>query len=694
MKILRWYFLVVIVLLSAEFVVLQAQGDLLRDFLGKEEPAFQTEIAPGKERGQVILTVYFTHSKTDRLEASFWIEEQQTRGVSDNQKKLISSLQVLQNRQVQSIAINDLHPDKSYNIGVDYRNPDALNKKFTAVFLINNFQYQDPGSTLAGGDKLSDKNIPQPVPTNCENPNIKIELAPTGYCNLSDKPAILIQCDNCEGRNWSFKVEVKRANSYWVPLRSDGMAQAAVGNNLRIEPLCDLGEGRYYARVSAWGENCTTPFIQELDKMIQVGAIQYPMTATAGTMVAKSATDLPPAYREIPQECEVQGKAFIQQNKITGNLVLEPNTPCASFNPYAEVRYIHPGYRDIILEPLPLYAGKTSPFEINLDERDLNRGIHTLQVIVFGRSSTMSEGVPIAAFWLKAETMPEGQPLPAPTTYDAPVNPGLPPISDPAINPDLWQTIDTISVRATDPNCNQIQNLQLVYDSNKSRIPLFISWLSPRCCQEKGCTYTVWAGSSPMETRLIVKGNKSGAIIRELLPGISPDDNYFEVVVETSNGNRKAAFLVGKGPIYGVEAVLDYQDAFSPQKSDPLIFEKAPTFTYKTPELSFSNFAPCKYKRQTWVTAERPVREGDPIRIQYDFKDTGHQYSLYFQPANSNDWVLAPDTRERQDTPIFEFAASPFHSGRYLVLVYKPSSNWGCLSESADKAVVLLVNPE
>lgn len=687
MKIFRWYFLMVGLLISLDGSSLHAQGDLFRDFLGKETPAFQAEIIPGKENGQVNLTVYFTHSKVNRLEASFWLEEQLPATNSTAPKKLISDLQILQNRQVQTITIPDLLPGKRYNIGVDYRNPDALNKKFTAVFLVNDFRYPATDNQTAPTQTTARGANPSPLPA-CENPNIKIELAPNGYCNLSDKPAILIQCDNCAGKNWSFKVEVKRANSYWVPLRADGLAQAAVGNNLRIEPLCDLGEGRYYARVSAWGENCTTPFVQELDRMIQIGAVPY-MVTDYSTMAAKSASELPPAYREIPQECEVQGKAFIQQNKITGNLVLEPNTPCASFNPYAEVRYIHPGYRDIILEPLPLYSGKTSPFEINLDERDLNRGIHTLQVIVFGRSSTMSEGVPIAAFWLKAEPLQEGQQPPAPTTYDTPVNAGLPPI-----NTDLWQNIDTISVRATDPNCNQIQNLQLVYDSNKSRIPLFISWLSPRCCQEKGCTYTVWAGTSPMETRLIVKGNKSGAIIRELLPGISPDDNYFEVVVETSNGNRKAAFIVGQGPIYGVEAVLDYQDAFSPQKGGAIVLEKAPAFTYKIPELPFSNFAPCKYKRQTWVTAERPVREGNLVRIQYDFKDPGHQYSLYFKPTDSNEWVLAPDTRERQDTPVFEFAASPFHSGSYLVLVYKSSSNWGCLSESADKAVVIRVNQE
>lgn len=73
MKIFRWYFLMVGLLISLDGSSLHAQGDLFRDFLGKETPAFQAEIIPGKENGQVNLTVYFTHSKVNRLEASFWL---------------------------------------------------------------------------------------------------------------------------------------------------------------------------------------------------------------------------------------------------------------------------------------------------------------------------------------------------------------------------------------------------------------------------------------------------------------------------------------------------------------------------------------------------------------------------------------------------------------------------------------------
>lgn len=691
MKILQLPLLLTAVFFLGEALSLHAQNDLLRDIFGKEEPVFQTDIRPEKD-GRAQMSVYFTHSKIDELEVSFWILDSSTDPTNGEQKKLISDLQLLQNRKVVAIPLNDLQENKYYAIGVDFRNPGALNKKFSSLYLENSYRYLSPGTAEETTAALTSKGSPKQQNTApCENPDIKIELAPTGYCNLSDKPAILIQCDNCRTKNWSFKVEVRRENSYWVPLRSDGMAQAALGNNLRIEPLCDLGEGSYYARVSAWGENCSAPVVRELNRMINIRSASDYTPYSYGEIASPEEPLTAKAYQAIPQECKVLGKAFLQQNKITGSLVLEPNTPCADFNPYAEVRYIHPGYRDIILEPLLLAAGKTTPFEINLDERDLNRGIHTLQVIVFGRSSTLSEGVPIAAFWLKAEEAnDQTNPLPA-----APVNAGLPPIDAPSeAYPGLWQNIDTISVKASDPNCNQIQNLQLVYDSNKSRIPLFVSWLSPRCCQEKGCTYTVWAGPDPMQTRLIVKGNKSGAIIRELLPGISPDDNYFEVVVETSNGNRKAAYLVGQGPLYGIEAVLDYQDSFRPQSSDPLIMKKASSFTYKVPELPFSNFAPCRYKRQTWLAAEKPIRVGDIIRIQYDFKDPGHQYSLYFKPEGSNEWVLAPDTQELQNSPVFEFAASPFHSGQYLVLVYKSSNNWGCLSESPEQSVQIHVNDE
>lgn len=692
MKLFRLLMLLPANLLLSGVFTLQGQNDLLKDIFGKEDPAFHTEMI-SENSGRVKMAVYFTHSKLDQLEVSFWILDNRLNAESDNPKKLIANLRNLPNRQVDTIIIDGLIVGKYYAIGVDYRNPGALSKKFSSLYLNNSFLYESPEQkTGTNKEKLTAKGSNPEKAITCQDPDIKVELAPTGYCNLSDKPAILIQCDNCRGKNWSFKVEVKRENSYWVPLRSDGMAQAALGNNLRIEPLCDLGEGNYYARVSAWGENCPTPVVRELRKMINIGSSSTysPMTYTDASIKGPREST-PVSYQQIPQECEVRGKAYLYNNKIIGNLNMEPNTPCADFNPYAEVRYIHPGYRDIVLEPLSLSAGRTSPFEINLDERDLSRGIHTLQVIVFGRSSTMSEGVPIAAFWLKAEEF-TGEQLPPHSLTDEPVNPGLPLITGIPDDGGLWQNIDTISVKASDPNCNQIQNLQLVYDSNKSRIPLFVSWLSPRCCQEKGCTYTVWAGPDPMQTRLIVKGNKSGAIIRELLPGINPDDTYFEVVVETSNGNRKAAYIAGSGPMYGIEAVLDYQDSFRPQESEPLVMPKAASFTYKIPELPFSNFAPCKYKRQSWVTAERPVRAGDMIRIQYDFKDPGHQYSLYFKPQDSNEWVLAPDTRELQDSPVFEFAASPFHSGQYLVLVYKPTNNWGCLSESPDKAVVILVD--
>ena len=65
------------------------------------------------------------------------------------------------------------------------------------------------------------------------------------------------------------------------------------------------------------------------------------------------------------------------------------------------------------------------------------------------------------------------------------------------------------------------------------------------------------------------------------------DANYYEVVVKTSNGNRKAAYVVGEGAKYGVEEVLAYHDQFNVPKSDALVVKETTNTTGKATTASF-----------------------------------------------------------------------------------------------------------
>jgi hypothetical protein len=269
-----------------------------------------------------------------------------------------------------------------------------------------------------------------------------------------------------------------------------------------------------------------------------------------------------------------------------------------------------------------------------------------------------------------------------------------------------------VQVTASDPNCTPIQDLRVVFDSNQRGKPLFISWLTPRCCQEEGCNYTVWTGPDPKQLRLLMKGKKSGAIISEVLQGVDQRDQYYEVVVETGNGMRKAAYALGTGPLYGVQEILDYHDMLYPPaptivegvvettipgentaaKSGEI--ESAVLLNAQEPEMPISDFETCKYKRNTLVSGDQPAAVGSEITLKYDFNDKRYQYTLYHQPVGQEEWVIAPGTEELQSSSSFTLKVQPYHAGKYVILSYKPSSGssgWGCLSAPLEEAVTVQV---
>lgn len=728
------------------------QKDILNGIFEQEAPVFFAEVKPTEKAGEAELTFYFTHSKLSNLEVSFWIKDLGTSLQSKGQKEMIRGLKEIGNRQREIITINGLSDQHFYTIGADYRNPKSLNRKFSSKVLQESFRYDLPiAKTAQNVQTQAPRTASRPSEETttagppCANPDVNLVIEPSGYCAKGARPALMIQCANCQGKKWEFSLEVRGQWEDWRSLRADGRRQTAFGVSPRTEPFCTLAPGAYYVRVKSWGENCETPLINNLNTTVVVGNPQ----ASAKTrppvinneQIANNLSKKSPVAN-IPDTCHVAGRAALVGETIRGTLRLESYSPCQTYQPYAKVIYVHPAHRDITLDMVPLRAGESTPFTIRLDDQDLNRGIHTIQVITNIKPDPSSESIALGSFWLKAE--PENQtaagdlfnspaPPPAPPGYyskNSPkpnatseyekrdqlgANPSNSPKEEKVDDPyasSISEDIDMINVKATDPNCTSIQDLQLVYSANQPNQPLYISWLSPRCCQEDGCDYTVWAGVTPQKMRLLVSGNKSGAMIREIMQGIQYNDEYFEVAVKTSNGTRKAAYLLGKGPIYGVEEVLAYHDQFNPQKSDPFIvkqeeapedkltadkdgavfeLEETPPVVYESPSMPIDNFIPCKYKRNTTVQVEQPVLVGDEISIQYDFDGAGYKYSLYHLPDGADEWVLAPGVQELQDKARFDFRVPKEGLGKYLVLTYSPSRNWGCLSSSKEEPVVIKV---
>ena len=279
----------------------------------------------------------------------------------------------------------------------------------------------------------------------------------------------------------------------------------------------------------------------------------------------------------------------------------------------------------------------------------------------------------------------------------------------------LTDEAKAVSVTAGDPNCTQISGVQLVYDLQRSQQPLYVSWLSPRCCQEEGCEYTIWAGEKPDQLSLMMKGYKPGAKIQELInPDLALNATYYEIVVKTSNGKRKAAYVVGEGAKYGFEEILDYHDQFNAPSSDPIAFEQTiqqpkgggataktasvewkesaelltlPTsFNYQSASRPISDFQPCKYKNELHLIADDPIHIGDELTLTYDYDRPGYRYTLYQRPEGQSDWFVAPGTEELQAKAQFDLKAGQYHNGDYLVLLYKMDKGWGCLSEQPTQA--------
>lgn len=577
-------------------------------------------------------------------------------------------------------------------------------------------------------------------PAPCHNPALLVSFRSQGYCGPADRPAIAVQCTNCEGENWNFSVEVRAPGEDWRPLRPDGLPQIAFGNDERVEPLCALPADNYYVRVQAWGVTCATKVTRLLGEPVAIAA--------AGSRTFAYAQEAPPPVSpSLPETCKVSGQAVLNGALIRGWLMLEAGSPCGELRPYATVTYSHPEYRNQPIEDIPLTPGVKVPFAFELDARDLARSRHPIEVLVYSGMEIAARQVPLAGYWIEAETEQVAVTTPRAaspaTAFPAPGTQAAAPAE-----PMLQETFDTIGVTASDPNCNGIQDLKIVYHPVSPDDPNYITWLSPRCCQEEGCEYAVWIGSDPDRVRLLVKGTKPGAIIREVLQGARPDDTYFEVVVETANGVRKAAFIVGEGPIYGLEEVIAYRDRRKQDfpTSDSLVFVKSPrqpsppepysppahgpageeplryeasnnlwispdepaspgikseppggspaasdVFQLAEPQVPMVGFSTCRYDRDVILTADREVRVGEAVTIKYDHSREGYRYTLYFQPAGTEEWVLAPGTRELQEKPEFRLLARPYHSGNYLILTYKPAKKWGCLSSTPDAPIKLNV---
>lgn len=723
------------------FVEGYAQKDLFKGIFEKEDAEFHPTVATTPQNGVVNLSLYFTHSKVNTLEYAVWIKDLGTNMLGSGTKRMVQDLQSIGNREKNMIRIDGLVNSHFYSIGIDYRKPQSLNRKFVSKVLQEGYVYQfNPQGQLAVQDQptrppTSNQNTKAaPAPTNalpCYNPEIAIKVETAGYCGDANRPAILIQCKDCQSKNWRFSVEIKTKYGEWQPLRADGKPQNALGVSVRTEPLCLLRPGMYDVQVLAWGQNCKTPIIKKIPTAITIRddrLINNPPVASVPTPIEPVEEE----YRRLPDTCEVSANASLTGNVVRGTVELNRTSPCGEMMPYASIKYVHPSYRDIELDRIPLIPGSIVPFEFELDGRDMQRGIHTLQVQTFVKSELTDEEVPMSSFWVKAALNGQrdrdylasrsGTPLPKPTETNRSPEPSPPSITtekDPyasSIDESLMEgTLSEVNVRASDPNCTPIQDLNLVFDGARSTIPLYIAWLNPRCCQEEGCEYTVWAGNGPKQLRLLVKGRKSGALTRELLTNLYPDDQYFEVVVKTGNGQRKAAFVSGEGPLYGIEEIIDYHDRVNPsaieQADDGFasieiipegavggeLAARSPEITssskplYETPSVPISNFEACKYKRDLIVRAEQPIQVDDFVEISYGFKAKDYRYTLYFLPKNSEEWVIAPGSKERQNSPDFELEMSPYHSGKYLILSQKATSKWGCLSAPLSEAVELSV---
>jgi hypothetical protein len=744
-----------------------AQSDLFDGLFEKEEPQFFARVTPTEVPGEARLIFHFTHSKLRELKVSVWVKDLGTSFQGSGKKQLMEELHTVGNRQRDTVMLTGLAGQHFYNIGVDYQQQSGLSRKFASKVIREHYRYPGPRQAArqqeeprmqAKSPAATPRTAPAPARASepCEDPALDIRVDPNGYCGSLNRPAVIIKCHNCQGATWDFSVEVRQTGGKWQSTRADGRPQAALGVAPRTEPLCTLEPGEYQLRVLAWGEHCSMPVISTLGTTISVGNPQNFAKAPSSVIPAPDPyRDRPAEPVQLPDACGVAGTAALIGNTIRGGLRLPPASDCASYNPYVELVYVHPAYRDIDMGQIQLYGGMEMPFELDLDEQDMQRGIHTLRATVYLQHPDLTRPAAVETFWIRAEQASTADTRRNPVIPDlenrldttpadrAAANEPMPEGYESASSPQMQGTISrrgierqedglyidedlleqegsTINVTASDPNCNQIQDLQLVYSPTQPDRPLYLSWLSPRCCQESGCAYTLWSGPRPDKLSLLVKGQKPGAKVSELLQNLPANHRYFEVAVQTSNGVRKAAYVPGEGPIYGIDAVLDYHDQFKPQQSDPIkgvnqgdVRKKggatvggalsgrmggqavsrpvAMNGAAQQPKFPISKFEPCKYSRATTLSTDQPLQEGEQVTIKYDFDEPGHQYTLYHQPPGSNRWVVAPGTQDLQPEPAFEIEARNYHNGKYLILVYKASKNWGCLSAPLDEPLKINV---
>ncbi len=741
----------------------------IEELLEREVPQFRMTILPLGEEGIIEIEVYFSHSRLSNVEASFWMIDRGDNRLNEGVQKMIAPLQRMNNREPNIIRVEGLKHNNFYAFGLDYRRiAPILNTKFTTTLLQEGYQYQyisianhytptrEDNAVFPTGE-FSSKNIPE-----CESPTLTLEIEAQGYCQENTMPAILIH--NARNQIWEFTIETRTKNTDWRPLLPEGKRQKAEGAVTRIEPLCLLNAGVHSLRVLAWGEGCKRPVTAEIQQPVVIGSTYAYTSTEKDTPISYELPKIAPTPI-LPDTCIVRGKAEIIGNRLVGSIELDKYSLCGDFSPYTMIRYVNPSNRDLALEPIPLELGRPITFEFNLDAKDLARTIHPVNVVTYIRDHATKEDRIMSAFWIRSDQpnsknniihseKDNDNEIVVHTYPDRPINP---PVDLTARSPltsssskELENTINTpksyengeptieeemnaFNVVATDPNCTPINDLRMVYDLNRSNKPLYISWINPRCCQENGCEYTVWSGRTPDQLNLVIKGFKPGAVIKELLDPNRTEDTYYEVVIKTQNGNRKAAYLIGEGAKYGIEEILEIHDRYQPLKSDSLKFIKTdkgntnatpkstltpkngnsdaafqwdnnnathvpmpPASTevnYVQPKLPITKFQPCKSQEQIQLVAKQhPIQIGDKVTMQYNYDREGYKYTLYFQPQHSTEWVLAPQTQELHTKAQFTFQVDERHNGDYKMLLYKMDKGWGCLtpplSESNSSLIV------
>ncbi|MCO6478324.1 MAG: hypothetical protein J5I94_16955 [Phaeodactylibacter sp.] len=708
-------------------VQLNGQADIFEGLFGKEAPEFHASLSPAKEEGVAQMDFYFTHPNIDELEISFWVKDLGANLMAGGEKKLVQGLQEFGNRQQASIRIEGLKNRHFYTIGLDYRGGNAISRKFASKVLEESYRYEyqeeAPSAPATAPATAQQRKSPEPSSQPCSPPSLFVKVDPAGYCGGANRPAVLIQCDNCQGQPWEFSVEARTEFGPWEPLRADGKRQQALGVATRTEPLCTLAPGAYYFRVLAWGDNCSSPSIQTIGT-----AVRIPGDEPAPALLPDTRPKAPAIADNLPDTCVIESEAFLEGSLISGFIELSAASPCSAYNPFAKVRYVHPGYRDITIGQVALAPGEDVGFKVQLDSRDLSRGIHPLQVVVCIRPNGSTRDIPVSSFWIRAE--PPGshqkpvQPMQEQATPDtdggflaqwqqaqgATPEPG----QDYRNTPVEREIFAPANITTGSPGCDEIQGLQLIYVPERPGQPLYISWANPNCCREEGCEYTVWAGPNPSQLSMLVKGQKPGETVRELIQGADAGTAYYEIAVRTPSGIRKAAYATGQGPLYGIEAVESHRRQFGPAPDDILAAagENSPgsgiqlsgglaaraggmvapeTGNYQQPTVALSDFSPCRIFRETHIIADKPIQDGDRVTIEYDYNDKAYLYSLYHLPEGASEWVVASGTREFQRSPSFEIQASAHHTGKYVILAIKKDKSWGCLSAPVSDPIEIQV---